>query len=74
MSKLLAYLNLLDKDSAAGAAHADDPMAAMAGFGLNDAEQAAVMSGNAEEIAKLTGSSSVSGQPPQVSNAPFESS
>lgn len=71
MSKLLAYLNLLDKDSAASAAHADDPMAAMAGFGLNDEEQAAMASGDADAIAKLTGASSVTSQPPQTTNSPF---
>ncbi len=71
MSNLLAYLNLLDKDSAAGAAHSADPNAAMTQFGLNDAEQSAFMAGDKDAIAKLAGVDATSIQPPQVTNAPF---
>lgn len=55
MSKLLGYLNLLDTDSAARAAHAADPKAAMTQFGLSDAEHEAVMSGDKAAISKLAG-------------------
>ncbi len=55
MSKLLGYLNLLDTDAAARATHAADPKAAMTQFGLSDAEQAAVSSGDKTAIGKLAG-------------------
>ena len=71
MSKLLAYLNLLDKDSAAGAAHAQDPNAAMAGFGLSDAEQAALRSGDSAEVAKLAGVDASAMPPPQYPQDPY---
>ena len=71
MSNLLTYLNLLDKDATAGAAHSEDPAAAMTQFGLNDVEQAAFLSGDKEAIAKLAGVDATSIQPPQVTNAPF---
>lgn len=71
MSKLLAYMNLLDKDAAASLAHSDDPIAAMAGFGLTDAEQSAIMSGDKDAVAKITGANSVDGKAPQVTNSDF---
>jgi len=55
MSKLLGYLNLLDTDSAARAAHAADPKAAMTQFGLSDAEHEAVLSGDKAAISKMAG-------------------
>lgn len=55
MPKLLDYLNHLDKDSAARTTHAADPTAAMTQFGLTDAEQAAVLSGDKAAMAKLAG-------------------
>lgn len=55
MSKLLGYLNLLDTDSEARAAHAADPKAAMTQFGLSDAEHEAVLSGDKAAIGKLAG-------------------
>ncbi len=55
MSKLLGYLNLLDTDAAARATHAANPTAAMTQHGLNDAEQAAALSGDKAAIAKLAG-------------------
>ncbi|MDO8283992.1 MAG: hypothetical protein Q7T69_03190 [Rhodoferax sp.] len=55
MSKLLGYLNLLDTDSEARAAHAADPKAAMTQFGLSDAEHEAVLSGDKTAISKLAG-------------------
>ncbi|MFZ6757796.1 hypothetical protein ACO0K9_11350 [Undibacterium sp. Ji50W] len=58
MSKLLEYLNTLDKDSAALAAHRSDPATAMGSFGLTSEEQAAVISGDKEAVAGLLGISS----------------
>lgn len=55
MSKLLEYLNTLDKDSAALAAHKSDPGAAMGDFGLTSEEQSAVLSGDKEVVAGLLG-------------------
>jgi hypothetical protein len=55
MSKLLDYLNTLDKDAAAREAHAKDPKAAMKKFGLTPEEKAAVMSGDKQKIAALVG-------------------
>ncbi|MES2049906.1 MAG: hypothetical protein V4447_16010 [Pseudomonadota bacterium] len=55
MSKLLDYLNTLDKDAAARAAHAKDPKAAMNKHGLSDEEQAALMSGDKKKVAALVG-------------------
>lgn len=55
MSKLLDYLNILDKDAAAREAHKNDPTAAMTKHGLTDAEQAAVLSGDRKKIADLIG-------------------
>ena len=55
MSKLLGYLNLLDTDATARAAHAADPKAAMTQFGLSDAEHEAVLSGDKTAIGKLAG-------------------
>lgn len=55
MSKLLGYLNLLDTDAVARATHASGPAAAMAQFGLDGAEQGAVLSGDTTAIGKLAG-------------------
>lgn len=55
MSKLLDYLNTLDKDATAREAFAKDPQAAMTQYGLNEAEQAALMSGDKAAIAQLIG-------------------
>ncbi|MDO8179122.1 MAG: hypothetical protein Q7T62_12840 [Undibacterium sp.] len=55
MSKLLDYLNTLDKDAAAREAHAKDPKAAMTKQGLTDEEQAAVLSGDKKKMATLIG-------------------
>lgn len=55
MSKLLDYLNTLDKDAAAREAHAKDPKAAMKKFGLTPEEKVAVMSGDKKKIADLVG-------------------
>jgi hypothetical protein len=54
-SKLLDYLNLLDKDAAAREAFAKDPHDAMKAFGLSEKEQKALLSGNKAAIAKLVG-------------------
>ncbi len=55
MSKLLDYINLLDTDAAARQAHASDPKAAMTQFGLSDAEQQAILSGDKAAVATLSG-------------------
>jgi len=66
MSKLLGYLNLLDTDSAARAAHAADPKAAMTQFGLSDAEHEAVLSGDKTAIANMAGVDLKDGQAVQT--------
>lgn len=55
MSKLLDYLNHLDKDAVAREAFAKDPQAAMTQYGLSDEEQKALLSGDKATIAKLLG-------------------
>lgn len=55
MSKLLDYLNILDKDAAAREAHNKDPKAAMKKHGLSDDEQAAFMSGDRKKVAAAVG-------------------
>ncbi len=55
MSKLLDYLNLIDQDATALQAHLADPDQAMDAFGLNAAEKQAVISGDKQAIANLTG-------------------
>ncbi len=55
MSKLLDYLNTLDKDAAAREAHNKDAKAAMTKHGLTDEEQAAVLSGDKKKMAALIG-------------------
>ncbi|MFZ6778170.1 hypothetical protein ACO0LD_15165 [Undibacterium sp. Ji83W] len=55
MSKLLAYLNSLDKDVNVLSAHKSGAKAAMENYGLNAEEQEAVLSGNKESLAGLLG-------------------
>lgn len=55
MSKLLDYLNTLDKDAAAREAHNKDPKAAMKKFGLSTHEQDAFMSGDKKKVAHVLG-------------------
>lgn len=55
MSKLLDYLNLLDSDATACAAHNADPAASMTQFGLTAVEQQTFMTGDAAAIAGLAG-------------------
>ncbi|MFZ6753789.1 hypothetical protein ACO0KY_10500 [Undibacterium sp. Dicai25W] len=55
MSKLVDYLNHLDQNADASAAHAKDPHAAMTHFGLSHEEQAAIKSGNKSHVAKVAG-------------------
>ncbi|WP_295760777.1 hypothetical protein [Undibacterium sp.] len=71
MSKLLDYLNTLDKDAAAREAHAKDPKAAMKKFGLTPEEKAAVMSGDKKKIADLVGVSADALPAIHVSNTLF---
>ena len=55
MSKLLDYLNHLDSNATAIAAHNADPAAYMTQFGLNATEQQTFMSGDNAAIATLVG-------------------
>ena len=55
MSTLLDYLNNLDSNVTAIAAHNADPAGYMTQFGLNAAEQQAFMSGDKALIAALIG-------------------
>jgi hypothetical protein len=68
MSKLLDYLNTLDKDAAAREAHAKDPKAAMKEFGLTEEEQAALISGDRAKIADLSGIDLADLASPQVTH------
>ncbi len=55
MSTLLDYLNHLDSNASAVAAHNADPATAMAQFGLSAAEQHTFMTGDAAAIASMAG-------------------
>ncbi|MFZ6743930.1 hypothetical protein ACO0LC_11930 [Undibacterium sp. JH2W] len=55
MSKLLEYLNTLDKDADAREAHIKDPAGSMTNFGLTDKEQAAVHVGSKQAVADVLG-------------------
>ncbi|CAN5825265.1 hypothetical protein BH11PSE12_BH11PSE12_14130 [soil metagenome] len=55
MSKLLDYINTLDKDAVAREAHKKDPVAAMKTFGLSEEEQTALLSGDKKKVAALVG-------------------
>lgn len=72
MSKLLDYLNHLDKDAAAREAFAKEPHAAMKAFGLNDEEQKALLSGNRAAIAKLVGVSESSLPATQIGQTDYK--
>lgn len=71
MSKLLDYLNLLDQDATAREAFTADPQAAMTQFGLDAAEQAALLSGDKAVIANLVGVSEQDFPAPIVPLNPF---
>lgn len=58
MSKLLDYLNHLDQDANARAAHELNSRQAMRNFGLSQQEQQAMLSGDKEQVAQLLGISS----------------
>ena len=55
MSTLLDYLNHLDSNATAIAAHNANPASAMTQFGLNANEQQTLMSGDYAAIASLVG-------------------
>jgi hypothetical protein len=55
MSKLLDYLNHLDKNADARTAHAADPATSMTNFGLTQDEQDALRSGDKQRIADACG-------------------
>lgn len=71
MSKLLDYLNHLDSNATAVTAHNADPAAAMTQFGLNAAEQQALMSWDKPAIAQLTGVGVDDFPTPQIGNTDF---
>ncbi len=71
MSKLLDYLTLLDKDATARQAHNKDPKAAMTRYGLSEAKQKALLSGNKAAIAKLAGIDEAALPSVQVGNTDF---
>ena len=50
MSKLLDYINLLDKNATARHAHASDTVSSMESFGLSKREQEAFLSGDRQRI------------------------
>jgi hypothetical protein len=55
MSKLLDYLNHLDKNADARTAHAADPATSMTNFGLTQDEQDALLSGDKQRMADACG-------------------
>ena len=58
MTKLLDYLNNLDQDADARAAHEQNPQQAMSNFGLAPDEQQAMLSGDKAQVAQVLGISS----------------
>lgn len=72
MSKLLDYLNHLDKDAAAREAFSKTPHDAMEKFGLNDAERQALLSGDKTAIAKLAGIDECELPVPQIPNVDYD--
>lgn len=55
MSKVLDFLNTLDKDAVMLAEYKKDGKAVMTKYGLNEAEQQAVLSGDKQKVADLLG-------------------
>jgi len=71
MSKLLDYLNHLDKNADARDAHAADPTTAMTNFGLTQDEQDALMSGDRQRVADACGIALDDLPAPETPNTPF---
>lgn len=71
MSKLLDYLNHLDKNADARAAHAADAGTSMTNFGLTQDEQDALMSGDRQRIADACGISLDALPAPHLPQDPF---
>jgi hypothetical protein len=55
MAKVLDYLNHLDQNADALAAHKQNPQQAMTNFGLSTQDQQAINSGDKEQIAQAAG-------------------
>lgn len=55
MSKLLDYINHLDKNADARTSHKNDPVTSMTNFGLTKDEQDAVLSGDRQRLAGAIG-------------------
>jgi hypothetical protein len=71
-SKLLDYLNHLDKNAEAREAFAKTPHDAMTDFGLNEEEKTALLSGNKATMAALVGVSASLLPTPQVPHQDFQ--
>ncbi len=71
MSKLLDYLNHLDKNADARDAHAAAPGTSMTNFGLTQDEQDALMSGDKQRVADACGIALDDLPAPQVPQGPF---
>ena len=71
MSKLLDYLNHLDKHADTRAAHAADPATRMTNFGLTQDEQDALMSGDRQRVADACGIPLDELAMPETPNTPF---
>ncbi len=71
MSTLLNYLNHLDSNATAVAAHNADAAAAMTQFGLDANEQEVLLTGNKAAIAKLAGIDASALPAPQITTTPF---
>jgi hypothetical protein len=71
-SKLLDYLNHLDKNAEAREAFAKTPHDAMTDFGLNEEEKTALLSGNKAAMAKLVGIDAAALPSPQVPHQDFK--
>jgi len=52
---VISYLNLLDQDATVREAHASNPAASMAQYGLNAIEQQTLLSGDSKAVASLVG-------------------
>jgi hypothetical protein len=71
MSKLLDYINHLDKNADARDAHAADPTGHMTNYGLTQDEQDALLSGDRQRVADAIGISVDAMTVVHVPNSPF---
>ncbi|HEY8024262.1 MAG TPA: hypothetical protein VIF60_06835 [Burkholderiaceae bacterium] len=71
MSKLLDYINHLDKNSDARNAHAADPAGHMTSYGLSQDEQDALLSGDKQRVADAIGIPAHQIQALHIPDTPF---